>query len=58
MFSPQSWETVTKSKKIVADPILKPTSAVWMVEFFCATVSKSLKEAIIDSIWEQSAIAT
>ena len=34
-------------KMAVADPLTK-TSAVWLVEFSCATVTKSLKEALVD----------
>ncbi len=26
---------------------------VWLVEFYCATVTKSLKEAVADLIWVQ-----
>ena len=33
-------------------------SAVWMVEFSCATVTKFLKEAVGDLTWIQSTIAT
>ena len=31
--------------------------AIWLVEFSCATVTKSLKEAVADSTWVQSTIA-
>ena len=35
----------------------KPRVAVWLVESSCATVTKSLKEAIAGPMWVQSTIA-
>ena len=32
------------------------TSAVWLAEFSCATLTKSLKEAVADPTWIQSTI--
>ena len=34
------------------------SSAVWLVEFSCATVTKSSKEAVADPTWVQATIAT
>ena len=42
-------ETVCSSTK---------ASAVWLAELSCATVTKSLKEAVVDPIWLQSTILT
>ena len=40
----------------IAGPLPKHMYAFWLVEFSCATVSKSLKEAIADATCVQSTI--
>ena len=50
-------ETVTKSKESYNVSSTK-TCAVWMVNFPCATVTKSLKETIAGLIWMQSTKAS
>ncbi len=37
---------------------LAVSSAVWLVEFSCATVTKPFKKVIADPTWVQSTIAT
>ena len=39
-------------------PSPKETVAIWLVEFSCGIVTKSLKEAVAGPTWVQSAIAT
>ena len=41
----------------LADPPTK-TSAVWLVDFSCATLTKSLKETVADPAWVQSTIGS
>ena len=49
-------ELLPSPTEAVADTL--KTSAVWLVGFSCATVIKSLKEAVVDPTWVQSTVAT
>ena len=53
----EKWDNLAKSNGGYSQSFTK-TSAVWLVEFSCATVTKSLKEAEADPTWVQSTIAT
>ena len=49
-------ELLLSPKAATADPL--PKHHVWLVEFSCTTVTKSLKETVADPTCAQSIIAT
>ena len=48
LWSACTWETFTSSKEAVPDPLPK-TSAVWLVDFSCVTVTESLKMGTVNN---------